>query len=380
MPQSYTPEFKKKIVRLHEEEGRTYKSITAEYGVSKASISKWCNEFSKECQTSPEAKEEYSSMKENLRLKKENEELKKEIAFLKKAGGILCKGNRLEAYRFIDQHHMEFGIRWLLRKLGLCPNAYYNYRKHRKAGYYAKKTAIHEQIQEIYHSHNGVDGYCSMKAYLERRGYRCSATTIHKYMNTELGLRSIVRPRKPGTRLGKPHKVFENRLKQDFAAEKPNQKWCTDFTYLFLKNGDVRYNCTIIDLYDRSVVASITDRHITSDLAARILQKALDSQPTPKGRLILHSDQGSQYTSKAFIEYCESAGAIQSMSKAGYPYDNAPMERYFNTLKNECTNLYEFRTEDELYQTVEEFAYVTYNHVRPHSYNGYKTPFEARCA
>ena len=74
MPQSYTPEFKKKIVRLHEEEGRTYKSITAEYGVSKASISKWCSEFSKECQSSPEAKEDYDNMKEMLRLKRENEE------------------------------------------------------------------------------------------------------------------------------------------------------------------------------------------------------------------------------------------------------------------------------------------------------------------
>ena len=59
MSQNYTPEFKKKIIRLHEEEGRTYKSITAEYGVSKASISKWCSEFSKECQTDPQAKEDY---------------------------------------------------------------------------------------------------------------------------------------------------------------------------------------------------------------------------------------------------------------------------------------------------------------------------------
>ena len=84
MPQNYTPEFKKKIVRLHEEEGRTYKSITAEYGVSKASISKWCRELCEECQTSPQDKEEYDSMKENLRLKRENDELKKEIAFLKK--------------------------------------------------------------------------------------------------------------------------------------------------------------------------------------------------------------------------------------------------------------------------------------------------------
>ena len=84
MSQNYTPEFKKKIVRLHEEEGQTYKSITAEYGVAKASISKWCSEFSKECQTNPQAKDDYDSMKENLRLKRENEELRKETAFLKK--------------------------------------------------------------------------------------------------------------------------------------------------------------------------------------------------------------------------------------------------------------------------------------------------------
>ena len=102
-----------------------------------------------------------------------------------------------------------------------------------------------------------------------------------------MGLHSIVRPKKPGVKSGKPHKVFENKLDQDFHADKPNQKWCTDFTYLFLKNGDVRYNCAIIDLHDRSVVASITDRHITSDLAERTLQKALDSQHLAKGGLIL---------------------------------------------------------------------------------------------
>ena len=77
----------------------------------------------------------------------------------------------------------------------------------------------------------------------------------------------------------------------------------------------------------------------TSNLAIRTLQKALESQPPIKGGLILHSDQGSQFTSKAFVEFCESVNVTQSMSKAGYPYDNAPMERYFNTLKNECTNL-----------------------------------------
>ena len=219
-----------------------------------------------------------------------------------------------------------------------------------------------------------------MKVYLERKEYSYSTTTVHKYMNTELGLCSIVRPKKPGYEHGKPHKVFDNKLRQDFTASEINRKWCMDFTYLFLASHDVRYNCTIIDLHDRSVIASITDRNITSDLAIRTLQKALDSQPEIKGELILHSDQGSQFTSKAFVKFCESVHVTQSMSKAGYPYDNAPMERYFNTLKNECTNLYEFKTEEALYQTVEEFAYVSYNHVRPHSFNDYSTPHEARMA
>lgn len=132
------------------------------------------------------------------------------------------------------------------------------------------------QIKVIYHSHNGVDGYRSMKAYLERKGYFYSLTTIHKYMNAELGLHSIVR-KKLGYEHGKTHKIFDNKLKQDFTAEAVNQKWCTDFTYLFLTDHEVRYNFTIIDLYDRSVIASITDRSITSDLTIRTLQKALDS-------------------------------------------------------------------------------------------------------
>ncbi len=83
MPQKYTPEFKKKIVLLHLEERRTCKSITAEYGVSRASISKWCAEFSKECLSNTEAIAEYGNMKELLKRKRENGELRKENLFLK---------------------------------------------------------------------------------------------------------------------------------------------------------------------------------------------------------------------------------------------------------------------------------------------------------
>lgn len=258
------------------------------------------------------------------------------------------------------------------------PNAYYNFLKNRKADYHTQKQTTLNEIKKIYHEHNGVDGYRSMKIYLQRKGICVSNLTVHKYMNCELGLNSIVRRKKPDYRKGTAHKVFDNILSQDFTAENINQKWCTDFTYLFLTDGSKRYNCSIIDLHDRSVVASITDKHITSDLAIRTVKKALESQSSLQENMILHSDQGSQYTSKEFIEYCQEAGITQSMSKAGYPYDNAPMERYYNTLKNELINLHYYHSDEELNAAIEEFAYVTYNHVRPHSYNGYKTPFEAR--
>lgn len=95
MPRSYTPELKKKIVRLHLEEGRTIKSLMAEYGVSKTSVSKWCAEFSKECQTqaitNPDNPNEAELMKENLRLRKELAEKEKEILFLKKAAAFFAK-------------------------------------------------------------------------------------------------------------------------------------------------------------------------------------------------------------------------------------------------------------------------------------------------
>ncbi len=270
-------------------------------------------------------------------------------------------------------------MRWLLRKLGICPNAYYNFLKSRKSEYHKKKESIKASILEIYHSHGGVDGYRTVQAYLRRQGTNVSRLTVHKYMNTELQLFSVSRRRKPSYARGEGHRVYANKLNQDFTASEVNQKWCTDFTYLFLTNGSKRYNCTIIDLHDRSVIASITDKNITADLAKRTLDKAIKSQPGIKpGELMLHSDQGSQYTSKEFTEYCESLGITQSMNKAGYPYDNAPMERYFNTLKNDLIYQHHYHTDAELYTAVEEFAYVHYNHVRPHSYNNYQTPYEAR--
>ena len=97
-------------------------------------------------------------------------------------------------------------------------------------------------------------------------------------------------------------------------------------------DGTMRYNCTILDLYSREVIATLNSNHIDAQLAMDPLLIALERRKPPKG-IILHSDQGSQYTSKDFNRFCEKNCVQQSMSKARFPYDNAVMERFYNTFK-----------------------------------------------
>jgi transposase InsO family protein len=249
--------------------------------------------------------------------------------------------------------------------------------KHRKNEYENTKRLAQIRITEIYHREQGVPGYRMMQWYLKRIGLLYCYKTVCKYMK-ELGLQSIVRRKKYKYIKGELYHLFPNLLGQTFQTSKPNQVWCTDFTYLQLADGTKRYNCTIIDLYDRTVVASIEGAHITSELGKRALEVAIKIYK-PKSGLILHSDQGSQYTSREFANFCKSKHIQQSMSRAGCPYDNAPMERYYNTLKNECLYLYQFSTVKELDAKIESFT-RKYNYARPHSHNGGLTPHEARIA
>ena len=144
-----------------------------------------------------------------------------------------------------------------------------------------------------------------------------------------------------------------------------------------MEDGRKRYNCSIIDLYDRSVVATLNSSHIDAELAIQTLKTALEKNHHPQG-LLLHSDQGSQYTSRAFTDYCKEAEVLQSMSTAGCPYGNSPMESFYGTFKAEFIRKHRFSTDEELNKATMEYVYVYYNHTRPHSSNGYKISFEKR--
>ena len=224
-----------------------------------------------------------------------------------------------------------------------------------------------------------------MQQLLANKGVCLSVQTVRKYMNVELGLKSITR--KPKYRYCKGPEAFgtfENLLKQDFHAEKRNSRWCIDFTYLFLANHSKRYNCTIIDLYDRRVVASVNSSRINTQLAIDTVSKALTRIGGESG-MILHSDRGSQFTSKEFIEFCKDYKITQSMSKPGCPYDNAPMESLNGIIKTEAlycrfgkTRVKEKRVSIyEILEAVTDFI-PYYNNERPKASNGGLSPVQFR--
>ena len=223
------------------------------------------------------------------------------------------------------------------------------------------------QISVIYHKNDGKPGYRMMCDLLRGENIKICKLTVLRYMQ-EQHLRSIARKNRKFNCPKSENVLFPNIISQDFNPSERNRVWCTDFTNLEYGGGTVRYNCTIIDLYDRSVVASMNSSLLNSELAINTLRRALATHKIPKG-LILHSDQGCQFRSRDFTEFCRLNHIQQSMSRAACPYDNAPMERFFNTLKNEFTYHHRFKSAKELDAGIIEYIFRWYNWERPHTHN-----------
>ena len=226
-----------------------------------------------------------------------------------------------------------------------------------------EKETRKQMILDIYHDYSGRPGHRMMAVFLARRNIILSKTTVLKYMQ-ELKIRSVVTPKKPRYHKGECHKKFDNLLNRDFTADAPNRKWCTDFTYIFLSDGTKRYNCSVLDLYDKSIIATKNSVRIDAQLAVDTLRAALERTHAGEN-LILHSDQGSQYTSRAFTEFCEQKHIRQSMSKAGCPYDNSPMESFYGTFKAEFVSQHSFTGDEHLNNATADYVYGYYNNQRP---------------
>jgi len=169
--------------------------------------------------------------------------------------------------------------------------------------------------------------------------------------------------------------VYKNHLAQDFHADRPNQKWVTDISYIKTGQGFL-YLSIIRDLYDNSIVAYKTGTEQNINLVLSTIRAAKRKEKVT-GSLHLHSDQGFQYTSQAYFKLTQSYHITPSMSSRGNPYDNAMAENFFSILKTECIYRTKLRTYEEARLLIGEYIHF-YNHERI-QLKTKLTPLEKRC-
>jgi len=166
--------------------------------------------------------------------------------------------------------------------------------------------------------------------------------------------------------------VAPNQLDQKFAMSEPNQAWVADITYVATEEGWL-YLAAIKDLWNKEIVGYAMSHRMTQDLVGRALFRAVATRRPPKG-LIHHSDRGSQYCSRRYQKLMKQFGMKPSMSRKGNCWDNAPMESFFGTLKQEMVHHRRYRTRQQAVGEIREYIEVFYNRQRRHASLGNLSP------
>jgi putative transposase len=283
-------------------------------------------------------------------------------------------------YRIIQVAAELYSVTELCKLLGVSRSGYYRYLSRLE---HDKDYVTKERIKAIYEQRNGTYGYRRIEDELERQyDEKVNHKRVLRLMQ-ELGLKAIIR-RKRNYRSSHQvavadGRVADNLLKRDFTADKPNQKWVTDVTQY--RVGDDRlYLSAIKDLCSSEIVAYHISNRNDNELVLETFKSAFKSQKDATGQiaeLIVHSDQGFQYTSHAYHDMLPTVGAQISMSRRGNCLDNAAMESFFSHLKAEALYPYHIRSLDEAQRRIEDFIHF-YNHERIQRKLKKLTPVEYR--
>lgn len=260
-------------------------------------------------------------------------------------------------YRVIYRHKDKYSISEMCRILGVSRSGYYGFVKRMDKP--ARDLELSELIRECQQETKQTYGYRRVAIWLERKGIHHNPKTILRVMN-KYSLLSVVRRRKYCNYSQALHR-YDNLLNRDFHADRPNQKWVTDISYIKTAQGFL-YLSVIRDLYDRSVVAYKTSTVQNINLVLNTI-KAAKRKEKVTGELLLHSDQGFQYTSQPYFNLTKAYHITPSMSRRGNPYDNALAENFFSILKTECIYRTKIKTFAEARHLIDDYIYF-YNHQR----------------
>ena len=257
----------------------------------------------------------------------------------------------------IYRHKDKYSISEMCRFFDVSRSGYYDYVK--RMDIPAKDLPLAEKIKECQIKNGKTYGYRRVHIWLEKQGIHHDPKTILRVMQ-KYNLLSVIR-RKRYRKYGEHIHRYPNLLNRDFKADRPNQKWVTDISYIKTGQGTL-YLSVIRDLYDNSIVAYKTGTEQNINLVLRTI-KAAKRKEKITAELQLHSDQGFQYTSQAYFNLTKSYGITPSMSRRGNPYDNAMAENFFSILKTECVYRTKLRTYEEARILISEYIHF-YNNER----------------
>jgi len=277
-------------------------------------------------------------------------------------------------YQFIEQHKQEFPIVVMCRVLEVSESGLYAWRKRPLCQRQREDAQLIEEIRKEFSVHQGRYGSPPLHAELRDRGRSIARKRVARLMR-EAGLCAKRKRRQVlTTRRDPSHPVAPNLLNREFTAKEPNRKWVTDITYIPTMQGWL-YLAVILDLYSRMVVGWSMSGHCDEKLVEGALDQAL-ARRRPEAGLLHHSDRGSQYTSQAYQMCLEQSSIHVSMSRKGNCWDNAAMESFFGTVKDECVGSTIYSSHDEARVALFTYIEVYYNRVRRHSTLGYVSPLK----
>ena len=260
-------------------------------------------------------------------------------------------------YQVVYRHREKYSISEMCRFFKVSRSGYYDFV--RRLGRKPKDEDLAGLIGQCQESCKRTYGYRRVAIWLERNGVHHNPKTVLRVMQ-KYGLLSVIRRRKYQTYSSVLHR-YPNTLNRDFHADRPNQKWVTDISYIKTGQGFL-YLSVIRDLYDLSIVSYRTSPKQTVNLVLDTIREAKAKEKVTDG-LALHSDQGFQYLSQEYFNLTQSYHISPSMSRRGNPYDNALAENFFSILKTECIHRVKLRTFSEADQIIGEYIHF-YNHVR----------------
>ncbi len=258
----------------------------------------------------------------------------------------------------------------LCRVLALPRSSYYDQEK-RQTRVDPERERLKARIVELHAASRGAAGARTLSAALRAEGESVGRFKAGRLMKEAQITSRQRRPHRYRV-AAEEAQIAPNRLSREFTVNRPNAIWCGDVTYIWAGTKWL-YLAVVLDLYARRVVGWALSRSPDSELTQQALAVAYEARGRPSG-VMFHSDQGCHYTSRAFRQRLWRYGMQQSMSRRGNCWDNAPMERFFGSLKSEWIPEKGYRNFQEAESDILRFLTHYYNRVRLHSFNDYRTP------